>query len=789
MAVSNPAFAGLDAALQLTLHAMPCQDFVTNTIPYVTMDKLRQVIDVLNMQHRSTVGGAIKKAGKKADLVASVQDAVRAFKRQGNAEGYRKLKASWEAIINPWSARPTPTFAKTAPTPGATLYPPPAVYGSYLGAGNYNYGGAYGTVPGSGPSHASGSTAPSYMNGGRPSAATTFPLVAWKTTPGWKAIKALSDTYLLPAIEDGHASERRNKMATLILSQADIDAVNAAPTEPGQPKKEIRLFCTSSDYYPTAIAAGDSVPLEFPYNSEITVDSKVVQFRKGLKGRANTAAPVPLDSPMHQVTPFADMQRKIINGRRKTKAEVLAGMKASAAEDDIQLGSTKVSLKDPISYTRINNPARADFCSHVQCFDVAQWISVNETTPQYQCPTCEREIQLNQIFTDGYFQTILAMCPDSVDEVIIEPDGEWHTEDQKYASPGWRQAQKSESMAATAGASKANTPLDEKPQFDLDDESTTNGTTSNKAGKSAENGRTGGSARMQEVVALDDSSDDEPIRRIAPRTIYSAPSSESRAREETSSVDRLLDTALYSRSADSAGQSDGTTAAKTTTRASEPVIDLTSTDDEDDEDDDYSRPSLPAWAADIPALARSDKRERSMSSLLEADDRHSMRRRLVEDTRNSSSAYEPSFRSSASPATPSVPAPLTSAVPAVVDPEATSSTATTATRTGNGLKVRLTLPPRPRIDPLPAWMNAAPDRQHGSRDDGASWLNTGPLRTSSTGTGTDSPASTAPSPRPTGPDVSFLPKEFSHTFQRVHVATPSSSVASPAESNSDVGGT
>lgn len=238
-----------------------------------------------------------------------------------------------------------------------------------------------------------------------------------------------------------------------------------------------------------------------------------------------------------------------------------------------------------------------------------------------------------------YFQSILAMCPDSVDEVIIEPDGEWHTEDRKYASPGWRQAQKDESTAS-AGASKAHTPLDEKPQLDLDRDSSPNGTTSNNVGKSSENGRAGGPARMQEVVALDDSSDDEPIRRAAPRTIYTAPSSESRAREDTSSVDRLLDNALYSRSTDSAGQTESTTAARTNTTAtaSEPVIDLTSTDDEDEEDD-YNRPALPAWAADIPALARSDKRERSMSSLLEADDRRSLRRRLVEDTRDSSCEF------------------------------------------------------------------------------------------------------------------------------------------------------
>lgn len=237
------------------------------------------------------------------------------------------------------------------------------------------------------------------------------------------------------------------------------------------------------------------------------------------------------------------------------------------------------------------------------------------------------------------------MCPDSVDEVIIEPDGEWHTEDQKYASVGWRQAQKSDTTgtAATAAAAvgKANTPVDEKPQMEFDRDASANGTTGNYAGKSLQNGRTGGSsARMQEVVALDDSSDDEPIQRTAPRAIYTAPSSETRAREEANSVDRLLDNALYSRSADSAGLSESATAARTaaTTSASEPVIDLTSTDDEDDEEE-YSRPALPAWAADIPALARSDKRERSMSSLLEADDRHVMRRRLVDDMRDSSCEF------------------------------------------------------------------------------------------------------------------------------------------------------
>jgi hypothetical protein len=141
-------------------------------------------------------------------------------------------------------------------------------------------------------------------------AATTYNLIAWKSTPGWKAIKALTDIHLLPAIEDGHNTERRNKILALILYQAELDLLNA-PVIPGQPKKEIRLFCTSSDYYPTCIAAGQPAPLEFPYNSEIAVDGKPVTFRKGLKGRANTAAPVALDGPAHPLKKYNMAQSNI----------------------------------------------------------------------------------------------------------------------------------------------------------------------------------------------------------------------------------------------------------------------------------------------------------------------------------------------------------------------------------------------------------------------------------------------------------------------------------------------
>lgn len=38
----------------------------------------------------------------------------------------------------------------------------------------------------------------------------------------------------------------------------------------------------------------------------------------------------------------------------------------------------------------------------------------------------------------SYFDDILKQCPDSVEDVMVEADGEWHTTDNKYASAGWK---------------------------------------------------------------------------------------------------------------------------------------------------------------------------------------------------------------------------------------------------------------------------------------------------------------------------------------------------------------
>jgi E3 SUMO-protein ligase PIAS1 len=41
-----------------------------------------------------------------------------------------------------------------------------------------------------------------------------------------------------------------------------------------------------------------------------------------------------------------------------------------------------------------------------------------------------------------YFNSILESTPDTVEDVIVEADGEWHTSDDKYASDAWKKTHK-----------------------------------------------------------------------------------------------------------------------------------------------------------------------------------------------------------------------------------------------------------------------------------------------------------------------------------------------------------
>ena len=128
----------------------------------------------------------------------------------------------------------------------------------------------------------------------------------------------------------------------------------------------------------------------------------------------------------------ADLTKQIAGKQVITKQSVLNEMKAKAADPDIEVGSSVMSLKDPISTVRISIPCRSMVCTHNQCFDAESFLQLQEQAPTWICPICSRSVHFNGLAVDQYVEEILAKVKNA-DQVTISPTGEWST--QKEPTP------------------------------------------------------------------------------------------------------------------------------------------------------------------------------------------------------------------------------------------------------------------------------------------------------------------------------------------------------------------
>jgi E3 SUMO-protein ligase PIAS1 len=106
---------------------------------------------------------------------------------------------------------------------------------------------------------------------------------------------------------------------------------------------------------------------------------------------------------------------------------------------------------------RVATPTRSVKCVHPSCFDATTWFTMMENTTTWQCPICDKVLDPDELFVDGfvcshstlfrmadwerrYFESIINATPEDCDDVMVEADGEWHTADNKYASSAWKAA-------------------------------------------------------------------------------------------------------------------------------------------------------------------------------------------------------------------------------------------------------------------------------------------------------------------------------------------------------------
>ncbi|CAE6448245.1 unnamed protein product [Rhizoctonia solani] len=132
--------------------------------------------------------------------------------------------------------------------------------------------------------------------------------------------------------------------------------------------------------------------------------------------------------------------RKIIKEIRALRRLPLTEVKQSIIRSitrspDLEAQSQTLSLKCPISQTRIKDPCRFSGCEHYQCFDATAFLSFLETTEEQSsaenlhCPICDKEAPRKSLVIDLYFESILRRAPPTAEEVDLQTDGGWRVRD------------------------------------------------------------------------------------------------------------------------------------------------------------------------------------------------------------------------------------------------------------------------------------------------------------------------------------------------------------------------
>uniref|UniRef100_A0A7N5KJU5 Protein inhibitor of activated STAT 2 n=1 Tax=Ailuropoda melanoleuca TaxID=9646 RepID=A0A7N5KJU5_AILME len=129
---------------------------------------------------------------------------------------------------------------------------------------------------------------------------------------------------------------------------------------------------------------------------------------------------------VRQLTSAMLLQRLKMKGiRNPDHSRALIKEKLTADPDsEIATTSLRVSLMCPLGKMRLTIPCRAVTCTHLQCFDAALYLQMNEKKPTWICPVCDKKAAYESLILDGLFMEILNDCSD-VDEIKFQEDGTW----------------------------------------------------------------------------------------------------------------------------------------------------------------------------------------------------------------------------------------------------------------------------------------------------------------------------------------------------------------------------
>ncbi|XP_077942573.1 zinc finger MIZ domain-containing protein 2-like isoform X4 [Gasterosteus aculeatus] len=112
--------------------------------------------------------------------------------------------------------------------------------------------------------------------------------------------------------------------------------------------------------------------------------------------------------------------------KRNFSSGSIAGTPGLNGEDGVEQTAIRVLLKCPITFRRIQLPARGHDCRHVQCFDLESYLQLNCERGTWRCPVCNKTALLEGLEVDQYMLGILIYVQNSeYEEITIDPVCSW----------------------------------------------------------------------------------------------------------------------------------------------------------------------------------------------------------------------------------------------------------------------------------------------------------------------------------------------------------------------------
>ncbi|KAI4951220.1 hypothetical protein J4E91_003927 [Alternaria rosae] len=323
-----------------------------------------------------------------------------------------------------------PPPATSSPVASSYSQPPPPIANGYTMANGYQNNGAY--QPYQQPQQPPMPPRPTYF---------------FKDSPFFEIRELILSNMSLDASPTHRATISRN----LTLNESQSGRLKTDPS--------LRLLLFSALEQP--LAPYSRLDIAFPSQIEVKVnDDEVKANYKGLKNKPGSTRPADITdfvrtkvanqrnsilityaltqkaSRSEKYNLFVYLVRKFsvdeLTQRIKqrnviTRQSVLNEMMKKANDPDIEVGSSVMSLKDPISTLRIVTPCRSTVCTHNQCFDADSFLQLQEQAPTWTCPICSKTISYEGLAVDQYVEEILNKARNT-DQVTIQPSGQWSTE-------------------------------------------------------------------------------------------------------------------------------------------------------------------------------------------------------------------------------------------------------------------------------------------------------------------------------------------------------------------------